>query len=731
MTARNLVLRLNRFFYFCQKFDFPFRRNSTQYVMRFFPLIFLACILGLTACDKKAMQTDIESPQKGLSLHVEVDSAGRPIYQVAKNGKPVIATSALGFVAKEGDFSQGFQIIETKTEAFSETWKPVWGQSSDIKNTYNSLTVSLKNKAKQRMDVVFRLFDDGLGFRYVFPEQDLKSVNITDERTAFNMTADHTTWWVPGCWDNDEYFYTQSKLSAVDASFFIKGYKYSNVTTITHKNSVNTPVTMRTADGVHISIHEAALVNFAGMSLLVDTTKFGLKSHLAEDSLMNGVKASVALPYQTPWRTIQITDNAAGLAMSNLILNLNEPNKIQDVSWIKPAKYMGIWWEMHVGKAAWDLKSGKHGATTANAKMYIDFCAENGIPALLIEGWNQGWEQWVGEDREGIFDFQTPYPDFDFKEVVRYGKEKGVEIIGHHETASAVETYEKHMDAAYKLYSDLGIGSVKTGYVGKIPHRRHYAQWMVNHYNRTMEKTAQSKIMLDIHEPIKPTGLCRTYPNLMSAEGMRGQEFNAWSDGNKPAHNVTLPFTRNLAGPMDFTPGIFDLKLEKYKNNVTKVSSFDTRDGGGKPYSRVYSTLAHQLALYVVFYSPVQMAADLPENYRGHPAFQFFRDVAVDWDWTKVVDADIASHVVTVRKEKGKDRWFVGGITGDQAKTATVAFDFLPAGKSYTATIYRDAPETEFMNTPEKYVIETMQVDAKSVKTVEMKAAGGFAISVL
>jgi glucan 1,4-alpha-glucosidase len=699
--------------------------------MKHLKTYYLLILICLFSCKKQEKTMEIDSPNKKLSLKIELDQSGKPSYTILKNGKVIIAKSALGFKANEGDFSEGFEVVETKTDSFSEKWKTVWGQSAEIENNYKSLIVSLKGKSNQLLNVEFRLYDEGIGFRYDFPEQSSKNLTITDELTTFCMTEDPTTWWVPGCWDNDEYFYTQSKMSEIDASFFIKGYKYSNVTTITNKHSVNTPVTMKTSDGTHVSIHEAALVNFPGMSLLVDTAAHSYKSHLAEDDNAKGIKATVELPYKTPWRTIQITDKAADLITSNLILNLNEPSKINDETWIKPTKYMGIWWEMHVGKAAWDLKSGKHGANTANVKMYIDFCAENKIPALLIEGWNTGWEQWVGENREGIFDFQTSYPDFDLKEIVRYGKEKGVEIIGHHETASAVETYEKHMDAAYKLYSEVGISSVKTGYVGKIPNRRHYSQWMVNHYNRSMEKTANAKIMLDIHEPIKPTGLCRTYPNLMSAEGMRGQEFNAWSDGNKPAHNVTLPFTRNLAGPMDFTPGIFDLKLEKYKNNVTKVSSFDTRDGGEKPFSRVYSTLSHQLALYVVFYSPVQMAADLPENYKGHPAFQFIKDVGVDWEWTKVIDAEIASHVITARKEKGKNRWFVGGITSDKGRSVNLNFDFLPDGKTYNAIIYKDAPETEFMKSPEKYLIEKIQINSKNQKSIEMKAAGGFAISIL
>jgi glucan 1,4-alpha-glucosidase len=683
------------------------------------------------SCKKgSSSTTSILSPNKTLQLNVGVNAEGMPYYVLTKGGEPVLDTSLLGFTAQEADFSKNFKIVETETDMANETWETVWGQETQVKDEHQKLTVHLAHKNGQLLDIVFKVFNDGLGYRYEFPKQSLGKLTITQEHTQFHFTADHTTWWVPGCWDNDEYPYTESKLSKVDASFFQKGYKYSNVTTITNKNSVNTPVTLKTGNETYISVHEAALQDFPGMSLLVNAKTFTLSSHLAESEEQPGIKAEIKLPFNTPWRTAIVTSSAAQLLESDLILNLNEPNKLNDVSFIQPSKYMGIWWEMHVGKAAWDLKSGKHGANTANVKKYIDFCSQNGIPALLVEGWNTGWEQWVGDNREGIFDFVTPYPDFDMADITAYAKAKKVELIGHHETASAVETYEKHMDKAYAYYQKNGIRSVKTGYVGKIPKHRHYDQAMVNHYNKTMVETAKYGIMLDIHEPIKPTGLCRTYPNLMSAEGMRGQEFNAWSDGNKPSHNVILPFTRNLAGPMDFTPGIFDLKLEKYKNNVTKVSSFDTRDGGGKPYSRVYSTLAHQLALYVVFYSPVQMAADLPENYTGNKAFQFIKDVVVDWEWTKILDAEIASHLVTVRKAKGQDKYFIGGITGDQNRYAKLKFDFLPKGKKYTATIYKDAPTTNYLTSPEQYEIETLTVDSNAQKTLKMSAAGGFAISI-
>lgn len=694
---------------------------------------YLLCLYFLMiACTEKDPETSVFSPDQKIQVHFSLTEAGIPTYEVYKMGKTIIQTSKLGFLTKQGDFSRGMKLSEVESSTFSEVWQPVWGQMKEVDNSYGELIVKLQNVDGQRMNVIFRSFNDGIGFRYEFPDNEEEPFIITDELTEFKQTADHRTWWTPGCWDNDEYPYTESKISEIDASYFVKGYPYSNVTTITDIHSVNTPVTMKTEGGDYLSIHEAALVNFPGMSLTVDIATKTFKSHLAETEQKPGVKAEVTLPFKTPWRTIQIASTAGDLTLSNLIYNLNEPNVIKNTSWIKPTKYMGIWWEMHVGKSDWAMASGKHGATTENARRYIDFCAANGIPALLIEGWNTGWEKWTGKEREGIFDFTTPYADFNLDSVVIYAKEKGVSIIGHHETAAAVETYEKRMDAAYDLYQKIGIHAVKTGYVGKIPGMRHYEQAMVNHYNKTVQLTAERQLMIDIHEPIKQTGLSRTYPNLMGGEGMRGQEFNAWSDGNKPSHNVTLPFTRMLAGPMDFTPGIFDLKLEKYKNSVTKVAGFDAREGEkAKPVSRVYSTLAHQLGLYVVFYSPMQMVADLPENYEGVTAFQFIKDVGVDWDWTRVTDAEIASHIVTVRKEKNKDRWFVGGINGTQPRETIVSFDFLPKGKDYKAVIYRDAPDTDMMERPTKYVVEKINVTSNFKVGIKMKTAGGFAISIV
>lgn len=687
----------------------------------------VACLFCFS-CSQSNQKPVVESPGKLLQLTFSLSEKGVPAYQLTYQGNPLLGTSALGFIEKEKNYQDGFTLTAADTQTFDETWEPVWGQFSKVRNHYNELTVKLTHAEGHQMHIVFRLYDDGLGFRYVFPATvGTDSLTVLEELTSFRMLEDHTVWWVPGCWDNDEYPYTQSLLSKVDATHILENYKNSHATTITKKHSMNTPATMRSPGGLHLSIHEAALVNFPGMSLEVDPATFNIKSHLAA-SAPEAHKAVVALPYQTPWRTLQVAEKAGGLITSYLIQNLNEPNKLANTDFIKPMKYAGIWWEMHVGKSSWDLASGKHGATTRNAKAYIDFCAENNIPGLLIEGWNTGWENWLGDDREGVFDFTTPYPDFDITEVVRYAKEKGVYIIGHHETAAAVKTYEARMDTAYRFYQALGIHALKSGYVGKIPGHTHYDQWMVNHYNRSMEKTAAYQIMLNIHEPIKPTGLCRTYPNLVSAEGMRGMEFNAWSDGNPPTHQALLPFTRNLAGPMDYTPGIFDIKLYKYKNSVTQVAGFDERTEGQELESYVKSTLASQLALYVVFYSPIQMVADLPENYAGHPAMQFIRDVGVDWSDTQVLGGEVGEYVSIARKEKGTDKWFLGSITNESPRVVDLPLAFLDAGKAYVIRVYKDAPDAHWDKNPTAYVIEEGLVTSKEVLSVALAAGGGVAI---
>ena len=698
-------------------------------------ILFIFLVLQGTMVQAQSKKAAIASPDGLIKLSFTTSKKGEPLYAVTYGTAKVVNPSVLGFELKEGNFSQKFKVLKSETSTFDETWTPVWGQYRNIRNNYNELLVHLKDDQGRLLDIRFKVYNDGVGFRYELPTQAKKEFIILNENTQFAMTSDHTCWWVPGCWENDEYPYTQSTISTVDATEVKKISMNTHAMYIDDLNGVNTPFTMRTQKrGLHITVHEAALVNYPGLSLKVDRKNLILTANIAANGDGSGIRATVPCPFNTPWRTIQIGVKAADLLASQLILNLNEPCKIKDVSWIKPQKYAGIWWEMHLGKSTWDFSgaqsmdswtkkvpTGKHGATTENAMRYIDFCAANGIPGLLIEGWNTGWEFWTGKDRENVFDFTTPYPDFDIEKVVAYGKSKGVGLIGHHETAMAPATYEKHMDAAYEMYEKLGIHGVKSGYVFKDPKHYHYDQWMVNHYNRTMEKCADHKLMLDIHEPIHQTGLCRTYPNLVAAEGMRGQEYNAWSVGNPPVHTCILPFTRNMAGPMDYTPGIFDIKLKRYKN--AKLADKDIKES-------VHSTIANQLALYVVFYSPIQMAADVPENYEGNPAFQFIRDVVTDWDDTKVLEAEIAESVVMARKAKGENKWFVGGVTNEKERTSTVDFSFLPEG-NFEAIVYKDGAKAHYDTNPTDINIERVPVTNKSTFPIKMASGGGFAISVM
>jgi hypothetical protein len=560
------------------------------------------------------------------------------------------------------------------------------------------------------------VFNDGVGFRYDFPEQEnMKDVVIVDENTQFNLTGDHTCWWTPGDWDIYEHLFNTTRFTEIDA--LSKRKHASLAQTYIPENAVNTPVTMKSDDGIYISILEANLTNYADMTLKVDKENLLFQSELVGND--SGIKVKTKTPFVTPWRVILIGDDSGDLVQSRTILNLNEPNTLDDVSWIKPTKYMGIWWEMHLGKSTWDMKSGRHGATTENAKRHIDFASKNRIGALLIEGWNTGWEHWIGfDDREGVFDFVTPYPDYDLMEVVRYAKEKGVNIIMHHETSAAIRTYEKQMDTAFTLCKSLGIHAVKTGYVGQIipDGEYHHGQWMVNHYRKVMEKAAEYEVMVNVHEPIKPTGLRRTYPNLMSAEGLRGQEFNAWSSdgGNPPEHLTIIPFTRMLAGPIDYTPGIFDIKFDKYK-----------------PKNQVNTTLAHQLALYVVIYSPLQMAPDFPENYNGHPAFQFIRDVGVDWDTSICLNGEIGEFITMARKERNTDNWFLGSITDENERTIDISLSFLVEGKEYTATIYSDDENSHWNENPTAYKIQSKSVNSNDSLRLELAAGGGTAISLI
>lgn len=661
----------------------------------------------------------VKSPDSNIQIDFSLVEDEVASYTVSYAGEMVIDTSLLGFeFTNQPSLHSQIEILGVNESTYNEIWEMPWGEQRKVVNHYNEMVVSLKEKnaPNRAINLIFRAFDDGIGFRYEFPKQTgVDTVFIADENTEFNLTGDHTCWWIPGDWDIYEHLYNTTKFSEIDA---VEKSKHVNLAqTYIPNNAVNTPVTMKTDNSIYLSFHEANLTDYSGMTLGVDTVNMKMKSILV-GSENHDYKVARALPFKTPWRTIIITDNAPDLIASKLILNLNEPNKLGDVSYFEPMKYMGIWWEMHIGTGSWDMKSGMHSATTENAKKYIDFASENNIKGLLIEGWNTGWEHWVGfEDREGVFDFVTPYPDYDIEEVTRYANEKGVKIIMHHETSGAPRTYEQQLDAAHELMNKYGIASVKTGYVGTIIPKGeyHHGQWMVNHYRKVLEKSAEKNIAVNAHEPIKATGIRRTYPNAIAREGLRGQEFNAWAQdgGNPPEHLPIVAFTRMLAGPIDFTPGVFDIKLKT------------------KPDNQINTTLAHQLALYVVIYSPIQMACDLPDNYEGHPAFQFIRDVGVDWEQTVVLDGEVGDFVVIAREEKNTNNWFVGAITDENQRDITIDFSFLEKGKTYTTTVYRDGDDAHWNDNPQSYVIEGLQVTSETVKSFHLAQGGGLAISII
>ncbi len=623
----------------------------------------------------------------------------------------------MGFDFKnQAALKNGLKVIGTSTNTVNENWEMPWGEQRVVKNNYNELLVQLEETStpNRQLNIYFRAYDDGIAFRYEFLAQSgMDSIIIMDENTEFQLTGDHTAWWIPGDWDIYEHLYNTTKISEIDA---IALRNHPNLAqTYIPENAVNTPVTMRTEDGLHLSFHEANLTDYAGMTLKVNNASYKLTSELVGSDRL-GYKVKRALPFKTPWRAIQISEMATDLISSKLILNLNEPNKIGDVSWFEPKKYVGIWWEMHIGKSTWNMASGKHGATTENTKRYIDFATANGIKGVLVEGWNTGWEHWIGfEDREGVFDFVTPYPDYDLEEVVKYGKEKGVEIIMHHETSAAPRTYDQQLDTAYSLMNKLGIHSVKTGYVGKIIPKGeyHHGQWMVNHYRKVLESGAKYKVAINAHEPIKATGIRRTYPNAIAREGLRGQEFNAWArdGGNPPEHLPLVAFTRMLAGPIDFTPGVFDIALPTKENN------------------QINTTLAQQLALYVVIYSPIQMACDLPENYENQPAFQFIRDVGVDWDQTIVLNGEVGDFVTIARKERESGNWFLGSITDENQRELMINFDFLDDNKKYQAIIYKDGVDAHYSRNPLAIDIEKMEITKNTKKSFTLAEGGGLAIS--
>lgn len=696
-------------------------------------LIFMLLALG-ALCSSQAQTLRAHSPGNQMKLQVSIDAVGTPSYRVDFKGKAVILPSGLGLRTKQGELTSQFRVVGVDSTAADETWKPVWGEVREIRNNYRQLTVHLEQKMKDpvRMDIIFRVFDDGIGFRYSFPSQpNLQHFIVTGEASAFRMAGDHKAFWIPGDYETNEYPYTTSTLSSLSVTKVSKSNEiYARF--IADSSSVQTPLMMKSNDGLYINLHEAALVNYPAMQLHLDKSTLTFSSALVPDAVGN--MAYVQTPFATPWRTIIVAESAAGILASKIILNLNEPCKIPETSWIKPQKMVGVWWELHVGKSSWDYANasdvganpdwskvkphGHHGATTANTKRYIDFAAAHGIEGVLVEGWNVGWEDWFGKWKEDVFDFVTPYPDFDVQELHRYAASKGVKLIMHHETSASVTNYERRMDDAYRFMKTNGYDAVKTGYVGYIIPRgeHHDGQWMVNHYNRVAAKTAEYQIMVDMHEPTRPTGMHRTYPNWLASEATRGNEFNGWSVGNAPEHETILPFTRVMGGPVDYTPGIFQIKLDKY----------------GKKGFGPHTTLTKQMALYVTLYSPLQMAADLPENYEAHmDAFQFIKDVAVDWDDSRYIEAEPGDYLTIARKAKGKDSWFIGSITDENKRTSVVPLSFLDAGKTYLATIYRDGAAAHWDRNPMEYIIERFAVTGKSILKTPVVEGGGYAVSLV
>lgn len=700
-------------------------------------------VLAFIVAASPAFTQTVSSPNNNFRLTFSVTASGEPTYQLTYKTKPVIKTSKLGIELNGQDsFTKGFKISKVDTISVDETWQPVWGEVKHIRNKYRELLITLSQALpKERtLRIRFRVFNDGIGFRYEFPDQpNLQHFIVKDELTQFAMTADHKAFWIPGDYDTNEYTYSTTPLTKADASARI-GSSDEISTRRPVPNAVQTPLMMKSPDGLYINIHEAALVNYPAMILAIDKATLTLTSHLAPDAVGN--KAYLQTPSTTPWRTIIVSDQAADILSSKTILNLNEPSKIENTDWIKPTKFIGIWWEMHVGLGTWfysddinltlettDWKklkpNGRHSANTTNTKKYIDFAAKHGFDGVLIEGWNVGWEDWFSKWKEEVFDFVTPYPDFDVKELQRYAASKNVKIIMHHETSGSVTNYERRMDDAFTFMKDNGYDAVKTGYVGKIIPRGewHDGQWMVNHYNRVIKKAAEYKIMIDAHEPVRPTGLHRTYPNWLACEAARGNEFNAWSTGSPPEHETILPFTRLMGGPMDYTPGVFQIKMDYY----VAQRPFNNQAPNG---FQIHTTLTKQLALYITMYSPLQMAADLPENYERFPdAFQFIKDVAVDWDDTKILEAEPGDYITIARKTKNKEEWFIGAITDEQKRTSVMPLTFLKPGQKYVATLYSDAADADWQKNPMAYQIQNVLVDTKTVLQVALANGGGAAIS--
>lgn len=698
-------------------------------------------------------QEVLRSPDGELELRFSLSEKGEPTYALDYKGRAVVLPSRMGLELRgdapalefgaeiqKGGYGEpvslydGFEQCGAVRSEFDETWQPVWGEESSIRNRYNELAITLRQPQSGRQMVVrFRLYDEGVGFRYEFPEQEAMTYfTIREERTQFAMTGDHTAFWIPGDYDTQEYDYTESKLSEI-RQLMPQAITPNSSQTPFSPTGVQTALQLKSDDGLYINIHEAALVDYPCMHLDLDDERMVFTSHLTPDA--QGWKGYMQTPCHTPWRTVMVTDDAREILASRLILNLNEPCAIEDTSWIKPVKYVGVWWEMITGKSDWAYTqelpsvhlgvtdyaavkpSGRHAANNENVRRYIDFAAEHGFDQVLVEGWNVGWEDWFGHTKDYVFDFVTPYPDFDIEALNNYAHEKDVRLMMHHETSSSVRNYERHLEAAYDLMNRHGYNAVKSGYVGDILPRgeHHYGQWMVNHYLYAVQEAARHHIMVNAHEAVRPTGLCRTWPNLIGNESARGTEYQAFG-GTKPMHVTLLPFTRLQGGPMDYTPGIFSMEVSKLNpaNN-----------------SHVNATIANQLALYVTLYSPLQMAADVPEHYEQYmDAFRFIKEVAVDWDESRYLLAEPGDLIVIARRAKGTAEWFVGGVTDENRRTAEFSFDFLDPEKSYVATLYADAPDADYRTNPEAYTIRTGKVTAKSKLKVEMAAGGGFALSI-
>ena len=702
-------------------------------------------------------QEKLSSPDGNLTMSFSLDMQGSPVYELSYKGKTVIKPSKLGLELvqenpnKQTDFEwkeqkdttlsdvqtnlyNGFELEKAEFSTFDETWQPVWGEEKEIRNHYNQLTVTLEQSQSERiMQIEFRLFNDGLGFRYNFPKQPhLNYFVIKEEHSQFAMTGDHKAFWIPGDYDTQEYDYTTSRLSEI-RGLMPKAITPNSSQTPFSPTGVQTSLLMKTDEGLYINLHEAALVDYSCMHLNLNDSTMVFESWLTPDA--QGNKGYMQTPCHTPWRTIIVSDDARNILASRLTLNLNEPCKIEDTSWIKPVKYIGVWWDMITGKGSWAYTdevpsvklgetnyaqtqpNGKHSANTENVKRYIDFAAKHGFDQVLVEGWNEGWEDWFGKSKDYVFDFITPYPDFNVQELKEYAASKGVKLMMHHETSSSARNYERHMDKAYQFMVDNGYNSVKSGYVGDIIPRgeHHYGQWMNNHYLHALKKAADYNIMVNAHEAVRPTGLCRTYPNLIGNESARGTEYEAFG-GNNVDHTTILPFTRLIGGPMDYTPGIFETDCSKMNPNNT---------------SRVRSTLARQLALYVTMYSPLQMAADIPENYeRFMDAFQFIKDVPVDWDETIYLEAEPGDYITIARREKGTNNWYVGCTADENGHDTRLNLDFLQPDKQYIATIYADAKDASWDKNPQAYTITQRIVTNRSKLDLHAGSGGGFAISI-